>query len=336
MTTNMRCLIWLATLAALPSVLAQPAYMNYQGRLTDDQGRPLANGLYTVEFAIYDTVSGTNLVWGPFLCDGGTASGHTAMANLVEGRFNVILGPNDTAGGSLTNAFLAAERFVEISVNNGPPIQPRQQFLSAPYALQSQRAQVADIATSLVQELADALCPPGTIVAFGGPTNNLPRGWLLCDGSAVNSNAYPRLYAAIGRAWGDGTQAKDGMPITPPSTYHFNLPDLRGLFLRGQTLERQGTNAAPQILANNAWGDPDWASRTASRAGGNAGNLVGSVQTNQILAHTHSYLNDYATTGDDGSSAWYERYDSHYEETLPTGGKETRPKNAYVNYMIKY
>jgi phage-related tail fiber protein len=60
----------------------------------------------------------------------------------------------------------------------------------------------------------------GSVTAFAMPTP--PEGWLVCDGSAVSRTDYADLYAAIGTVWGEGDE------ITT-----FNLPDLRGEFIRG-------------------------------------------------------------------------------------------------------
>lgn len=49
-----------------------------------------------------------------------------------------------------------------------------------------------------------------------------PAGWLVCDGSAVSRTTYARLFVAMGVAFGVG----DGVNT-------FNLPDLRGEFIRG-------------------------------------------------------------------------------------------------------
>jgi len=62
--------------------------------------------------------------------------------------------------------------------------------------------------------------PAGTINAYGGVT--APLGYLLCDGARVSRLAYRDLFTAIGTAYGSG----DG-------STSFNLPDLRGQFLRG-------------------------------------------------------------------------------------------------------
>ncbi|WP_039758593.1 phage tail protein [Bartonella queenslandensis] len=62
--------------------------------------------------------------------------------------------------------------------------------------------------------------PIGFVGAFA--MQALPSGWLLCDGGAYSRSVYSDLFAAIGTMWGSG----DGSTT-------FNVPDLRGMFLRG-------------------------------------------------------------------------------------------------------
>ncbi|WP_375666703.1 phage tail protein [Bartonella sp. TT121SHDZB] len=70
------------------------------------------------------------------------------------------------------------------------------------------------------QGLASSLYPAGFIGTFA--MQAIPSGWLLCDGSVYSRRLYSDLFAAIGTTWGSG----DGF-IT------FNIPDFRGMFLRG-------------------------------------------------------------------------------------------------------
>lgn len=55
----------------------------------------------------------------------------------------------------------------------------------------------------------------GEIKMWAG--NEIPYGWLLCDGSEVSKTDYPELYGAIGDLWG-----------TPSSSSNFKLPNLTG------------------------------------------------------------------------------------------------------------
>lgn len=170
--------------------------------------------------------------------------------------------------------------------------------------------------------LAEATAPVGTIVAFAGST--APSGWLLCDGTQVSRSTYATLYSVVANAYGSG----DG-------TTSFHLPDLRGRFLRG--------------VDGSAGVDPDKATRTAINAGGNTGNLVGSVQGHQFGSHRHPY-----SRGDSGGAVWCNDGATMGLQCLGTtrtityttgngtnlieleGGNETRPVNAYVNFIIKY
>ena len=64
------------------------------------------------------------------------------------------------------------------------------------------------------------MVPSGTVLYFAGQT--APAGWLKANGAAVSRTAYAALFAAIGTTYGAG----DGRST-------FNLPDLRGEFIRG-------------------------------------------------------------------------------------------------------
>jgi microcystin-dependent protein len=99
----------------------------------------------------------------------------------------------------------------------------------------------------------------GSIVAYSGEINKIPANWKLCDGQAVSAEDYPVLWERIGTVWG-GSDEKS-----------FNLPDLRGRFLRG--------------LDGGTKRDPDFDQRTAN--GKNEKSGVGSSQEDAIQIHRH-------------------------------------------------
>ena len=147
MTTpaKLLCSLTLLIAALAPARAGSPEYINYQGLLNGADGQPLPTGNYTMEFNIHDQANGGAKQWGPFLFDGGAGDGHGPLVPVANGRFNVIIGPKDTNSVSVASAFGSTNRFVEIKVNNGSPILPRQQFLSTPYAF---KANTADSAAS--------------------------------------------------------------------------------------------------------------------------------------------------------------------------------------------
>ncbi len=153
------------------------------------------------------------------------------------------------------------------------------------------------------------IVPPGAVMAFAGASTNIPSGWVICDGSQVSrTGATANLFAAIGTAWGIG----DGSTT-------FNLPDMRGNFLRGV-----------DQTANN---DPDKGLRLATN-GGNSGNNVGSKQDDQLESHNHTVSNLGNTVS--GALLGTSMYvPGGSTTTSSTGGNETRPKNVYVFYIIK-
>lgn len=102
------------------------AQMNYQGRLTDANGDGVAGVQATLTFSVWDQEgagAGTKL-WGDF----------ETNADLIDGRFNVIIGATDSMNRDLDQAFAGGARFLEIKVGTDLPL-PRQQVLAAPEAL---------------------------------------------------------------------------------------------------------------------------------------------------------------------------------------------------------
>lgn len=159
----------------------------------------------------------------------------------------------------------------------------------------------------------------GIVVAFAG--SHVPDGWELCDGRMLDRDdeRYAALFRVIGTMHGG-----DGNP-------NFQLPDYRGIFLRGADLGRGR--------------DPDRNHRRppGCRNTGNCGNSVGSIQDDLVASHSHAvagfHLEPSAANGFDGEclDAGVKRAGSVARGygTSPAPGAETRPKNAYVNYLIK-
>ena len=196
-----------------------------------------------------------------------------------------------------------------------------------------------------IRDKTGFVMPVGTIVPYaGGPTP--PEGWLFCDGSNVSRLAYPELFGAIGVGWD---------PVDNGTT--FKLPDIRGRFLRGW-LENGNSNV-----------DPDVASRVKFD-GSPAGNVVGSYQGPATLvpnnpftttaAGGHQHLMFASTTGSGGPntavnggsngndfsyqllgtsvgpSIGFTSAEPDHTHTITGGDNDTRPRNAYVMYIIKY
>ena len=154
-----------------------PAAINYQGKLTNpSDGRPVASGVYHVEFR----------VWGhPTSTDGSYAEwGRSFPVHVVtNGLFNVLItddGGELTSPAPLTNdlrqAFQGADRYLGLKITQGPSgsisapeISPRQRLVSAPFAMHAQNSTEAYHA-ELADDAEHNFGIPGTLVVSGSTT----------------------------------------------------------------------------------------------------------------------------------------------------------------------
>ncbi len=174
--------------------------------------------------------------------------------------------------------------------------------------------------------------PIGTVVAFAGEDVQLPDGWLYCDGAPLNRTEYTSLYDVIGWTYGK------------PNSQQFNLPDYRGMFLRGIDTSYSQKSTSGR--------DPDRFSRTDPTNATPIGNRVGSMQGDAFEAHSHDLTlsrkgsageagtTEVAWAGNTGSQSYltlkYADYVAYKGGIAKSGGStETHPKNVYVNYIIK-
>ena len=156
--------------------------------------------------------------------------------------------------------------------------------------------------------------PAGTIIHT--VLSTAPTGYLKANGAAVSRTTYATLFAAIGTTFGSG----DGSTT-------FNLPDLRGEFLRAWD-DGRGVDSGRSI--NTA--------QSAAFASHNH------TATDSGHAHTYRYP-AYRTLDQGGSHGAYtypsplttSTYTGYANITVGnTGGTETRPRNISVLVCIKY
>lgn len=172
--------------------------------------------------------------------------------------------------------------------------------------------------------------PVGTVVAFAGKIASFPSespsdyttniealGWMVCDGRACEVSKYPELFAVLGYLYGG--EDKDGK---------FKIPDYRGIFLRG----------VESRADKNEWKDPDRSKREPpSPNGTNDG--VGSTQKDALRTHKHEYAHLNRTAGgSEKDAAMLDGQNNLTSDPIPetVTSEETRPKNVYVYYIIKY
>ena len=142
--------------------------------------------------------------------------------------------------------------------------------------------------------------PTGSV--FTMATTTVPSGYLECDGSAVSRTTYADLFAAIGTTWGSGNGSST-----------FNVPDLRGEFVRGWDNGR----------------------------GIDTGRTFASSQSHQLQLHSHTESYNVASSGQDQAGSGSGDNDNvGSKQTATSGttgnfGSETSPRNIAMMYVIK-
>jgi len=151
--------------------------------------------------------------------------------------------------------------------------------------------------------------PVGSVQMYAGNPGSAPLGFLYCDGSSLSTTTYARLFSIIGYSFGG-------------SGGSFNLPNTRGIFVRGV-----GTQTIGSVTYTGAY---------AFR------------QNDQFPAHDHGGGNHRhrvsgtsgpanADSGSNRSGAYY--VDTDYSGTIIATngvGTETQPANISLNYIIKF
>lgn len=214
-------------------------------------------------------------------------------------------------------------------------------------------ASLADLSASQIAGAASQLVPSGVVMPFAGAT--APSGWLLCEGALVSRTTYANLFAAISTAHGSG----DGSTT-------FALPNYAGRFLRGRangsandpdrasrTAAATGgsTGDAVGSVQANAAARPTTGFTGTAATGGSHEHRLSAASGTLNVAIANSFVatgsaNSLGTYGGSLPGGWTELragsnfngIDSSHSHTVSItagGDNETRPVNAYVNYIIK-
>lgn len=235
-----------------------------------------------------------------------TADATTVNANTV--KFSTLTDSNllsitrfdtDTTLSSNSDSRLATQRAIKKYIDDAVAAEI-QNRISADNTLQSQISGFQGIPTGTIMYTAVAA---------------VPAGYLALNGQSLSKNTYAALYAVLGGTYGQTDTT-------------FNLPDIRGEFVRGWDNGR----------------------------GVDAGRTIGSLQEDSLKSHQHDYDDLYGLQDDQGPalidrngsrvykySPWDDDGDNDsgnpaffYSRTSATGDAETRPKNIALQAIIKY
>ena len=174
-----------------------------------------------------------------------------------------------------------------------------------------------------LQNLQHSLLPVGSIFCFGG--SQAPPNYHLCDGSAFSKEDYPDLFGAIGSNY-----TQSGVD----SLHYFNIPDLRGMFVRGCDYDRGVDTQSKRPIGSV---------QPAMTGSPNSGPF----QINSAGGHQHTTFFWYAPLSGSGNSNFVAVSSLGGTVNVPTsiagahthtfsgGDAETCPINVALNYIIK-
>ena len=325
----MRSLPVVLALAALavPAARADvPIAMNFQGQLLDASGEPLA-GPVTLWLSVWGSPASTSI-------EALRYEEEHASVELVEGRYDVLLGRGTPIRGELSAELFARPSWLEIRVGD-ETLEPRIELVSVPYALLAHEAeQLAGRPADAFQQRVTGSCAVGSYV-----TSVNADGSVECDGGD------PASVAVVPPLQGNGADASplglvpggvDGTHIAPDAidgskvaNGSIGSSDIAPSSIQAghiqvgavRTSEIQDGEVRNQDLANNSV----TASKIASGAVGASEIASGAVRSAEIATNavTNSKLNlslgYYTWTASNGSPSWTANIGSGWEFCAVTG-----------------
>lgn len=155
--------------------------------------------------------------------------------------------------------------------------------------------------------IGNGILRPGSIIYFA--SSSQPEGYLKANGAAVSRTTYANLFAIIGTTYGAG----DGSTT-------FNLPDLRGEFIRGWD-DGRGADSGRTFGSFQDWAIENITGAYSGEARGNASGAFADVSGGD--------------GGFNGTGSQPTAWDFDASRVVKTS-TETRPRNIALLACIRY
>lgn len=175
-------------------------------------------------------------------------------------------------------------------------------------------------ALNLKTSVVNDIFPVGTVLAYGGAT--APNNFLICDGSAISRTTYSALFSKFSTTFGGG----DGSST-------FNIPDTRGIFIRGAGVNGTLTNANGTAFSATfgSYENDKMQGHVHKQNANETGKFISvsgggtfNVSTGGGGLHNVGTTYTNAATVADGTNG------------TPRTGEETNPANLALNHIVKY
>ena len=166
---------------------------------------------------------------------------------------------------------------------------------------------------------------------------SVPSGYLECNGAAVSRTTYAALFAVIGTAYGTGNGSST-----------FNLPDLRGEFIRGFDNGR-GVDSGRSIASSQSEQNKQHnhsASSSSSVSPSSHGHTSTKLDNNRVFGFKQTGANQDGDTSPFGSPGTIPGFNISNlvnnttlsvstSTSIANEGGENRPRNIAMMYVIK-
>ncbi|WP_372519809.1 phage baseplate protein [Candidatus Ruminimicrobiellum ovillum] len=193
-----------------------PNEIRYNGKLKEY--RTEVNATKTMNFKIYSQPAGGTAKW---------ESGNQSVV-VSSGIFSVVLNPEID--------WRQRDCYLEIEIEN-KKLEPREKLTSVPYSLHSNTTESATVkedsefsvtvgndkkfvvdssgAKTIVGTTEYFMVPKGAIIIWSGSINDIPAGWVLCDGTNGTPDLRDRFILGAGRNYAvDTTGGEESVALT--------------------------------------------------------------------------------------------------------------------------
>ena len=292
---------------------------------------------------------------GQVLGDDGSGAASPAYAFDNDTDTGMFRSSANTIGFSTSGTERVSVSNAGLDVVNGLPIR-LQDSSGAPFvSLKSPSALSGNVALTLPSSITNggflqtdgsgnlsfqivAGVPSGSVFCMAVAT--VPSGYLECNGAAVSRTTYAALFAIIGTNYGTGNGSST-----------FNLPDLRGEFVRGFDNGR-GADSGRSIASSQSGQNASHNHSFSDSGTTSTKSLTGSVQkisetfnnngnTTGIFSKSTGFNAGFTPGSPDNNDTGSFSIDASHNHTFSVSGttgsqgSEARPRNVAMMYIIK-
>jgi microcystin-dependent protein len=245
--------VCIAFLSFTSTILSQNDGFSYQAVIRDNNNDIIANTQIKVQLSV---LQGSDTGTPIFIETHDPITNSGGLVTLEMGAGTAQMGDFSSLGWG--NGPYWVKQEVDPDGGTNYTIQLTTPLLSVPLAKYAEKADTAEVARAIVSSSGGSVSPlilPGTIMPYAGKrtaTELENDGWLVCDGSTVDTSSYSNLFKAVEYTYGGSGDS-------------FVLPNLMGKYPRGGNSNESGDTGGNEMVQENI-----------------------SIGVNNLPAHSHS------------------------------------------------